>query len=187
MKITGAVIAGGKSKRMGFDKLSILFQQKTFLQRATDLLEHFTDQIFINSNQDISSRYPILKDEIKDIGPMGGIYSMLKQIKTAQVLIVPADMPLLNTEVLEYLMQHYQKDKLINVFQTKNKTQMLVGIYDKKLLPVLEKQIENKNYKLRILLQKSAVNLIDGNKFESLFANINTTEDLKTIQQQHEN
>ena len=180
MKITGAIIAGGHSKRMGKHKPDIVFRGETLLNQAVKLLENFTETILISYNN-TSKNNLYLTDEIKNIGPMGGIYTVLKNAKTDKVLVLPVDMPLLNEQVLAYLINNCKNDALINVFYTKNRTQMLVGIYDKALLPIMEQCIEKKSYKLRNLLDFCNTNLIDGQAFEDLFINVNTPTDLKRI------
>ena len=187
MKITGVIIAGGQSKRMGKDKLSIRFQGDTLLNKAIALLKKFSDEIMISANRsDLDLKYRIIADKVTNIGPLGGIYSALLEAKTQKILIIPVDMPLINEEIIACLLKNSDKEALINLYKTQNRTQMLVGLYDKKLLPIIEKQIENKQYKLRDLLQLSANNLIDGSTFEELFVNANTPGELQKLKQKYE-
>ena len=187
MKLTGVIIAGGQSKRMGEDKLFIRFQGDTLLNRAIALLKNITDEIIISTNRtDLELKYRIVADKVADIGPLGGIYTALLEAKTQKILIIPVDMPLLNMQIIAHLLKNFDNDALINVYRTQNHTQMLVGLYDKKLLPLIKKQIENNQYKLRSLLQLSAINIIDGSTFEELFVNTNTPEQLKKIKRKYE-
>ena len=181
MKITGLIIAGGKSSRMGFDKTQILYNEKTFLENTIDLLLKFTDDILIVSNKNTNIRYPFVQDEIKGIGPIGGIYTGLKNIKTELALIVPADLPFLSFESINFLINGYDDKNLACVFNNKGKLEAMVGIYHKKILPIIEELIEKKQYKLQILLQKSVAQQIDGSNFSRDFININTTDDLKFL------
>ncbi len=181
IKITGIVIAGGKSLRMGFDKINIHFRGKTFLENSIHLLENFTDDIIISSNQKINSKYTVINDEIKNIGPIGGIYTALKNMKTDLALIIPADVPLLSKEALEKLIDSYNKSDEIVVFKNLGKPEMLIGIYHKNMVSIIEKQIDKKEYKLQNLLQKSVSKKIDGTMFAHQFVNINTQADLEKI------
>jgi len=187
MKLTGVVIAGGQSKRMGKDKVTIRFEGQTLLSHAVKLLEKFTDTILVSSsNTEIETSHLIVSDEFTYIGPIAGIYASLKQAQTQKILVIPVDMPLLNDEIISFLINNIQDEAMINVFSTYNRTQMLVGIYDKALLSIVETQINNNQYKLRDLLQKSSVNIIDGTAFEELFVNANTPIDLQKIKDQYE-
>jgi molybdopterin-guanine dinucleotide biosynthesis protein A len=41
MQITGIILAGGKSKRMGTDKASLKLDGKTLLERCVELIQFF--------------------------------------------------------------------------------------------------------------------------------------------------
>jgi len=180
--ISGGILAGGKSKRMGVDKAQLIFKKDTFLQRSINVLNFFTKQILVSSNTEyLNIKYPIVKDEIQDIGPIGGLYTLLKKIKTQKLLILAVDTPLINKEVIAFLLKNYNPKAQISVFKTEDGLQMLVGIYDKSLLPIIEKQIENADYKLRNLLAKTNVDIILGDAFIRQFKNINTKKALEQL------
>jgi len=86
-KITGIILAGGKSSRMGMDKGFCALNGKPMVQYAIDILEQTCDSIIICSNNSDYELFdlPVIPDIIKDIGPMGGIYSGLKNSKTQWV------------------------------------------------------------------------------------------------------
>jgi len=186
MKISAIIIAGGKSRRMGLDKTRLQWQGKTLLENAVALAQFFSDDIVISSNTPVATGWPVIPDLIKNAGPLGGLHATLSEIRYQKALVLPVDMPLLNREVISYLWQHIDSKKDLQVFKTPNRLQMLVGIYDKNLLPLIEKQITNKDYKLRNLLQKSAYQLIDGSKFARQFININTPGDWEKLRQKNE-
>jgi len=180
--ISAAIIAGGKSTRMGTDKASMIYDELSFLQRAINLLNSFTDKIYISSNsqyQDVN--FPIVKDQIKNIGPIGGIYSILKSIKTQKVLIIPVDTPLLSWELISFLLKNHKEQDQISILKSKDGLQMLVGIYDQSALPIIEGQIRKQDYKLRNLLDKLRVNILDATDYISDFQNINTQEDFNNL------
>lgn len=180
--LSGAIIAGGKSTRMGVDKASILMNQQTFLQKAIALISSVTNPVFISSN----TAYPaidlhIIKDQFKDIGPISGIYSILQAIPTQKVLLIPVDTPLLSREVIHYILDNYNVNKQINICKTSDGLQMLVGVFDKSILPILEKQINNKDYKLSCILELVSTQIIDVDRFKDQFININTKNDLANL------
>jgi len=178
MKITGVIIAGGQSRRMGFDKKQIDFEGKSFLQRSIDLLTKITDEVVINSNENIPTSLHIIKDESQNKGPLGGIYSVLKNIKNDLALVVPGDLPLLDEEVLEFLLNNYDGKSKACVFEVNNHIEALVGLYHKNILPDMEQQLASGEYKLQILLEKVVAQKVSGNQFAGKFLNINTPQDL---------
>jgi molybdopterin-guanine dinucleotide biosynthesis protein A len=181
MQFTGIILAGGKSSRMGFDKSQILFKGNTFLNHAVNLLRNYTDEIIISSNRKIETDLKIFADSYKDIGPIGGLQTCLAEIKTQKAIVIPVDMPLLNTHIINKLINQADFNKEINIFKIENRYQMLVGIYDKSILQTIEKQITDKNYKLRNLLQKSSTHIIKLNTFKQEFINVNDNKQLAEI------
>jgi len=181
--ISGAIIAGGKSTRMGVDKAMIKLNQDTFLQKAISLIASFTNNIFISSNRSYPKiDFPIIKDTIIGIGPLGGIQAILKAIPTQKVLLIPVDTPLLNEKVIQYILDNSDFEKEIIICKTHDGVQMLIGIYDVSLLPLIENQIKSKDYKLSNLLKKANVQIIEIDDFKEFFVNINTKIELNDLQ-----
>jgi len=123
MSITGVIIAGGKSKRMGKDKLFLLFKGKTLLANAEELLENIVTDILISTNhKKLQTTYPIINDPIKDIGPIAGIYQALQKSRTQKIIVIPVDMPLLNIEILQFLLKN---TKCLSVYMINGYCQLL--------------------------------------------------------------
>jgi len=181
LPISGIIIAGGKSSRMGFEKAEIVYRKQTFLTGAIALLENFTTDIIISGHHKIDVNYPVIEDEIKNCGPIGGLWSCMQHIKHQKTLIIPIDMPLLNFEVIDYLLKNADANQNINVLKSGPHLHMLTGLYDLNILPLLENQISLKNYKLRDLLKLTPSKVIDCKQFASNLININRPEDLKKI------
>ena len=103
----GAVLAGGKSSRMGTDKALLSVSGKTMLSRTQELLvEVGAKEVLVCRNEP-----GFVVDELPNSGPIGGIYSALKYILQARhnsdtgntakaLLVVPVDMPLLDKHCL---------------------------------------------------------------------------------------
>jgi molybdopterin-guanine dinucleotide biosynthesis protein A len=181
--LSAIILAGGKSKRMGTDKTKLIYNNKTLLQHTIDLLLPFSTDIIISGNIRQHTGYPVIPDTIPDAGPLGGLYTCLRQINNKQAIVLPADMPLLTHHIIKYLIDSadYQKD--VNIFKTNEQWQTLVGIYSKDILPLIQNQIQLKDYKLRHLLQKSSLNLIDGSKFVKQFINVNSPDQWRKLQE----
>ncbi len=186
MKISGILIAGGKSKRMGTDKSLLTYGQQSFMERAVNLLRQFTDDLLISSNTDYRDfPYKFVSDNIPNTGPIGGLYACLPLIKHDSALVMPVDMPLLTTEVFSYLLRQADFSKTVNIFKANDRMQMLTGLYHKDLMPVLKQQIGAGDYKLQNLLKKTSHHIIDAGDFSSQFININTPESLQKLQERN--
>jgi len=186
MQFSALIIAGGKSKRMGFDKTKQLFKGKSFLQRSIELLQFFSDDILISYNDELSVPFRVIPDQIKNIGPLGGLHATLPLARHQHCLVLAADMPLVNRKTIAYLISNADFQKQINILKTNEGYQMLTGIYNKNIFPLIERQIIEKDYKLSHLLQKSTFHLIDSHKFDLDLVNINTRDDLIKLLKENE-
>jgi len=166
---------------MGFDKTQILFRGQTFLENTIDLMRQYTDDIIISSNSDLATDLTVFTDKIPNIGPMGGIYTCLQKIKYQKTLIIATDMPLLDNEIIDYLIKNTTENSEISISKAQNRLQMLVGIYDQNILTLLKKQITKKDYKLNHLLDKTQHQIIDATQFEHKFTNINSPNEWKNL------
>lgn len=179
VNITGVVLAGGESRRMGEDKSVMLFQQQKLIEYSLNALVPFCETIFISSNKLIHKEfpYPQIKDEFQKIGPIGGIHSALKVSKTDYILILPCDSPMVSQDFLRFLISNIEENKQCSIIPKNNHhLEPLFAIYHKSILPIVEQQIENGDYKLNHLIGKIEVKNITIKEVNT-FININTPED----------
>jgi molybdopterin-guanine dinucleotide biosynthesis protein A len=103
-----AVLAGGKSSRMGQDKSRLVLDGQTLLERAIDLLqESGAELVLVGGAGKARNSVP---DLLPHCGPPGGLYSLLDHIKHnygldgSPLLLIPVDMPLLTIATLHKLL-----------------------------------------------------------------------------------
>lgn len=185
MKITGIILAGGKSKRMGTEKGLVLFRGKSLIEYPYELFNKLCDEVIISSNSN-SFNYlgcSVYKDEDKDFGPIGGIYTCLKTSSNEINIISPCDMPFLTIELYQLLLSNLSNFDAVLTTKDGFHIEPLVGIYNKSTLPLFKKYIESGNSHLQELIKELNYNLIKIDSFscnsdESLFLNINTLSEL---------
>jgi len=103
----GAILAGGKSTRMGQDKALLSIDHDTMLLRTQQLLAKCSlDEVVINRNDGNPSH---ISDLIPDKGPLSGIHSVLSAYSECHVLFVPVDLPLLEPDILQTLIEAGQQ------------------------------------------------------------------------------
>lgn len=102
-----AVLAGGKSSRMGQDKSRLMLDGQTLLERAVKLLQSSGAELVLVGGGKGRSSVP---DLLPHCGPPGGLYSLLDHIKHnygldgSPLLLIPVDMPLLTMGTLQKLL-----------------------------------------------------------------------------------
>lgn len=182
--ISGYILAGGKSSRMGSDKGLMLLNKKAVIQHAIEQLEKSVKNIFIISNniEYEKFRFEVIPDLIKDIGPAGGIYTALKHTHTNQNFIMSCDMPFVTTSAINFLLEKADSSQ-INLAIHKNKIEPLFGLYSKDCLAKWEKLILQNIIKLQTLVTHFNLQKIDFDQNDlfgdKLFLNLNTKKDFE--------
>lgn len=189
-KITVAILAGGKSSRMGKDKASLEYQGKTFLEH---LVEEFqsADELII-SNRWLSLSEPLITQNIKMVhdrtpnkGPLEGLRSVLETATKDYVFVCATDMPFVKKEIPEYLSDFFSTDYDAYVPTIDGKTEPLCAVYKKSILPFVQKQLGEEDLKLSHLFEKVRTKFIPIEKSSlkrKMFFNVNTPEDFYSLQ-----
>ena len=189
MDITGIILAGGKSSRMGTDKGLQELCGKPLISYTIQVLSKLCSTIIISTSSDAyqSFGYKTVADEIPGIGPMGGIYSALKQSETPKNLVLSCDLPFVSKELLSYILKNSEGFQAAVPYQGNQHYEPLCGFYHLSALDQMQGFIETGNYKLPDLFEEIAINrLIIKNKLdfysENLFFNVNSKHDLATAE-----
>lgn len=107
--ITGFVLAGGKSSRMGRDKALLTVGQWLLIEVVIERIRPHVEQVFVIGNTDNSPRLRdlrvdgVLTDLKPDWGPLMGLYTGLMYSRTPLNLFIPCDMPWIDARLIERL------------------------------------------------------------------------------------
>jgi molybdopterin molybdotransferase len=188
--VTGIILAGGKSSRMGTDKAFLKYGSETFVSHSVKKLQELFDEVIIIT--DDKKKYDILNVKLMEdiyggMGPLGGIHSGLVGAKNDWVFVVPCDMPLWEPLLVEDLLK-FRLDYDIVVPKINNNFEPLFALYNKACLPIIENCLENNISKVLDIYPLLNTNyLIINNediKTETYikgFYNVNTPEQLYNL------
>ena len=148
--VTGAILAGGNSSRMGRDKALLPWHGKPLISHAADTLRALFDDVYICGGT--PDRYgflglPFLPDLVPESGPLGGIHAALSHCAPAPVFILSCDMPLVSRSLIEYILQ-FPSSAPITVAAVDGRLQPLCGVYHTSALPVITQELEHRRLKL---------------------------------------
>jgi len=107
VKVSGIVLAGGLSSRMGEDKANLLLAEQTLLARNVELLSTLSLQaIFVSGDYD---GFQCIADINPSLGPLGGLHACVEALISDYdaLFILPVDMPLLSANDCAYLLQQF--------------------------------------------------------------------------------
>ncbi|MDO4535102.1 MAG: molybdenum cofactor guanylyltransferase [Clostridium perfringens] len=186
---SAVILSGGKNSRMGYETKAFLkLKDKKFIDIIIEALKDYSDIIVSCNNLEdyeyLKPRATLIEDEIKDIGPMGGIYSCLKKCKYNKCLFVASDMPFINKSLIDVLTnESFEEDALVPIVN--GKIEPLVAVYDKKVIHIIEELIDNDNFKIRNLLKLINVKYINITD-DKPFINVNTKEEYENIKKEEE-
>lgn len=186
MKLSVGILSGGKSSRMGYNKAFLKIGRKSFLDIIADELSCF-DELIVSVdclNKYENLKYKLVSDSIKNIGPIEGIYQIIKNAQNQYIFICATDMPFLKKELVEYMKSFICSDFDCYTVYDENRLHPLCAIYSKNVIPIIQNMINNKNYKLKELLLNIKTKYINLNytKFnEKIICNVNTFEEYKNI------
>lgn len=184
-EVTGIILAGGASSRMGKDKGLCEFRGKALIDYSIEVLTPLCEKILISSNNIVEYQkfgYQVVIDEYKNIGPIGGIYSSLRKSTTIQNLIISCDTPFLNTQLFEYILANSDNYEIVVPEHGNSFIEPLAAYYSSDIIPRLESSIQRNDYKLisffnEVVYKSIKVDDIPGYSKE-LFKNLNIPDDL---------
>jgi molybdopterin-guanine dinucleotide biosynthesis protein A len=130
-----------------------------------------------------------LQDEIKDKGPLAGIFTGLKNSKKDFNFFISCDLPFITAELLLCMMNEIKNDDIILVPKHENEFEPLCGIYHKQIIDVVYDSLMKNELVLHDLLEKLQASfvVVDNKDFynKNMFWNINTPEELKVAREVH--
>lgn len=188
--ITGIILAGGKSSRMGKDKGFLKLNRKSFVEYSIEAMKPLVSQMMIVSNNADYDAFKLkrVEDVIKNSGPLAGIYSGLSHSKTDYNLVLSCDIPFIKTSILEMLINAQDGDADIVQILSDGKPMPLIALYKKRCETIFYKLLQNDERRLHVALNLCKVKNIELNPECVLFTtNINTPEELKEIEHADKN
>ena len=183
----GAVFVGGQSKRMGRPKFSLSYDGVSGTEKATNALNKLCDKVFLSSRADLdmSSLSTIknaerINDEHIQLGPVGGLATLMGRFPDKAWMITACDMPFLREEDFDIIFHERDPLRYGTCYVQKGRLgyEPMCAIYEPKFIVPLFEAMSRRELSLsRIIgeLPFKEVKIPEGDR--SKFMNINTPED----------
>ncbi len=186
---TGAVMAGGRSSRLGRDKALLTIDGETLLARAVRALRAVTaEQIVIGPPERAEqSGVRAVQDEYPGVGPLGGIFTALRAAVQDRVLVVACDMPFLNPGLLEHLLNLAPARDVV-LPRPEGGGEQLHAVYRRTCIEPIRRQLDRGDYKIDRFFEGVDVRYVDEEELRRYdpdlrsFRNVNTAEDWEEAQ-----
>ena len=190
--ILGAILAGGKSKRMGKDKLFLELNNKMLIEHTINKVEKYLKDIIIITNQKneyfSKKNLTTVQDCIEgQLGPLVGILTAMKWAKEnlkecSWIATFPCDTPFFpETIIKKFIENSKKKDSLLLCASSHGRKHNIFGLWSLDLYEKLKDDlINNKIRKVQDWTEKHKITNVefDFKEYDPFF-NINTLDDLE--------
>ena len=187
--VTGVLLAGGKSRRMGADKRYLVVGEQTLLERGLAVLSSIFQEVLVVIAQDsppldVDAR--VVRDLVPDCGSLGGLYTGLTQATTPYIFVVACDMPFLDQAVIS---QFTSRRTTADIVMAKLAARLhpMHALYGKGCLPAMEQMILARQFKIQEIVSHASLQVRYVTEADLLtidpsgrsFHNVNTPADLE--------
>jgi len=185
--MTGAVLAGGQSRRMGTNKAFIEVDGVPIIERVLAVLgEVFERRLIIADDVNLFHGLgaPAIPDYYKGAGSLGGIYTALLNSDSGQTFVTACDMPDIKASAVRRLISTPHDDALVIIPYINGRLHPMHALYDKRCLAPIEKMIKKGKLRIMNLFQEIKIKKLTEDEFSGVdiaasVANINTRQELK--------
>lgn len=194
-QVTGIVLAGGKSERLGQNKVLLELAGRSLLARAVQTMWSLCVDVVVAGeigyrDQVVQARF--VSDIYRGVGALGGIHAGLQASHTQYGLVVGCDMPFLNPELLRHMIAQIGDSDYgapdVVIPRLKGYTEPLHALYSRRCLGPLERLLAQGGGRIISFFSEVSVRYIEEaevNRFDPRhrsFFNINTPEDWQRAQ-----
>ena len=204
LPVTGVILAGGQSRRMGQNKALIQLGDDSLIEHVIRRMHLVVEELLLITNTPAEYAHlnvPMYDDIIPDTGALGGIYTGLTHASYDAVVCVGCDNPFLVPNLLTYLVSvldeydavmpyTYSRNKDIGVRNPSHRDnritlQTLCAAYAKRSLSIIELMLQESELRVHALAERAHIQRVSPEvwqRFDSegmSFFNINTPEDFE--------
>ena len=208
--VTGVILAGGKSRRMGENKALMQLGNNSLIGHVIHRMCLVTDELLLITNSPAEYAHldvPMHGDILPGTGALGGIYTGLRRASHNTVLCVACDGPFVEPKLLTYLVsvlgaydavmpytyssrQAPLRNKDIGVTNPSHNTQItlqtLCAAYSKRCLPIIESMLRESELRVHALQDRAHIKRVSPEVWQAFdpegmsFFNINTPQDFES-------
>ncbi|MBR2894704.1 MAG: molybdenum cofactor guanylyltransferase, partial [Oscillospiraceae bacterium] len=140
-QMSGVILAGGMSRRMGKNKAELSLMGETLLERQVKKLRALGIQDILISGSDDQDLPGVRKvcDVYPKRGPLGGLHAALQAAKHPCCVVLSVDVPLIPVNALVHLQRSHTSG--VTVLRCGAEEEPLIGIYDRDVSHAIESLI----------------------------------------------
>jgi molybdopterin-guanine dinucleotide biosynthesis protein A len=186
--ITGVILVGGKSRRMGRDKAFLKVAGIPMFERVLEVFrENFSRIILTGDRRERFASYNLpIHEDIYPGSALGGLYTGLVRAETEHVFVCPCDVPFPSGRVIRYLCSLAAGYDAV-VPTTAKGFEPLFAVYSRNCLKPMQDQLVSSNFCVYDFYPRVNVRYVREQELEPLdatgyaFINLNTPEEYENF------
>lgn len=192
-EVIGALLAGGRSRRLGGQKATLEIGGRTLVDRASDSLRSAGLEValVLRAQQPVPGTAHAaitVRDNIEDAGPLGGMQALIQSMPTEWALFVPCDQPFLAPALLRELLAQPRRNVDAVLGKPGPFLEPLPGLYRRTCLSHVEDALARGERSFRDLLARLRIHVVSEATLRRVdrellsYLNVNTPADLARAQ-----
>lgn len=189
-RIVGAVLAGGRSSRMGSEKPLVEIGGRLLIERVLDAVSPCVAEVVLVTNRPELYGFlgvQAIPDTHPGRGPLAGIHSALGSLRGYGALVVACDYPFLDAQSLRKITREDPGGGVV-LPQIEGRLHPLCALYATKALTAVEQALANGELMVLSLVARLPQRILfedelGGAAAARTFFNVNTPEDLRRAEE----
>ncbi len=182
---SGAVLAGGQSRRMGQDKSLLPINGIPMIEQIIRQIQPSVEEMLIGANDPDKYSFtglPVIIDEQPDMGPLMGILSCLQAAHNDRVFVTACDIPRIPDALIRRMLRMAINRDIVMAIDSAGRHEPLLAVYSRRLIPSARAILSRGGRRIVELFNEPGVSVA----FVSLppgnwYHNLNYPEDLQKI------
>jgi molybdopterin-guanine dinucleotide biosynthesis protein A len=188
--VTGVILAGGASSRMGKNKALLKVGELFLVERVyASIAALFYNVILVTNTPDIYAFIPCPKvpDIYPGAGSIAGLHAGLNASSTERIFAVACDMPFLNAELIRFICKDAEAYDAVVPVDRSGRLEPLHALYAKTALIAMKESIEHGDKSIINLLDRVTTRMVLNDLFQHIpgveesFRNLNTPAEYDNV------
>lgn len=189
--VTGVILAGGASRRMGSNKALLKLHGIPLIEQVYRILASLFRQVIIVTNSPGIYAFlpcPTVPDIYPDAGAIAGLHAGMAASATERIFVAACDMPFLNPELIRMLCAYDPQAQAVVPMNGEGFFEPLHAVYAVSALDTARDLIEKGDRSILVLLKRIRTLMIPYRQVCAIpgagesFRNLNTPEEFRAAE-----
>ncbi|WP_225911612.1 molybdenum cofactor guanylyltransferase [Desulfuromonas versatilis] len=185
-QVTGVILAGGKSSRMGRDKATLEVEGVALFERVLGVFQRiFSDILIAGERPDLARPGVCCHPDIYPGSALGGLYTGLFEADSDWIFVAPCDLPFPDPNLIKALLRLRDGYDVV-LPRTGQGLDPLFACYRKSCLEPMRRLLDNRRYRIFDFYDQVRVRYVDEHElpegWRQALLNVNTPEEFQDLE-----